>query len=48
MLREPHVAGYFYPGRKEPLIRELSQKIDLLEQQMELLQEELTVRKEME
>lgn len=28
MIREPHVAGYFYPSQKEPLIRELSQKID--------------------
>ncbi len=28
MLREPYVAGYFYPSQKEPLIRELSQKVD--------------------
>jgi len=28
MLREPHVAGYFYPNQKKPLIKELSQKID--------------------
>jgi len=28
MLREPYVAGYFYPGQREALIRELSQKVD--------------------
>jgi AmmeMemoRadiSam system protein B len=27
MLREPYVAGSFYPGQREPLIKEISQKI---------------------
>jgi AmmeMemoRadiSam system protein B len=28
MLREPYVAGYFYPSQRESLIKELSQKVE--------------------